>query len=248
MNNADQSGRAGEQFALASHTPWGRSLFDRLQKRSPGRWLFFPSPPALADELERTRPRLVFFPHWSHIIPEAVWRKHECIIFHMTDLPFGRGGSPLQNLIIRGHSETVISAIRCVAEIDAGPVFMKRPLSLRGSAHEIFSRAMSVIEGMIDELVSSLPEPHPQKGEVVRFTRRTPQMSRIDGSLSLDAIYDQIRMLDADGYPRAFTDIGGLRLEFDNAVRTTDGVEARVTFKPRLSEIPPAGSMADPEK
>jgi methionyl-tRNA formyltransferase len=247
MSNASDDQTVKRCFALASHTPWGRSLFDRVQAKSSDRWLFVSAPDVLAAELDAACPRLVFFPHWSHIIPESVWKRHECVIFHMTDLPYGRGGSPLQNLIIRGHSDTVISAIRCVAEIDAGPVFMKRPLSLRGSAHEIFSRAMAVIEGMIDELVSSLPEPHQQEGEVVRFTRRTPQMSRIDGSLSLDAIYNQIRMLDADGYPRAFTDIEGLRLEFDNAVRTTAGVEARVTFKPRLSEIPPAGSMADSE-
>ncbi len=48
-------------------------------------------------------PRYIFFPHWSWIIPKEIYEKFECVIFHMTDLPFGRGGSPLQNLIVRGH-------------------------------------------------------------------------------------------------------------------------------------------------
>jgi methionyl-tRNA formyltransferase len=47
-------------------------------------------------------PRYVFFPHWSHRIDSAIFERFECVIFHMTDLPFGRGGSPLQNLIARG--------------------------------------------------------------------------------------------------------------------------------------------------
>ena len=47
----------------------------------------------------------------------------------MTDLPYGRGGSPLQNLIVRGHKHTMISAIKCVKELDAGPIYLKKPLT-----------------------------------------------------------------------------------------------------------------------
>ena len=64
----------------------------------------------------------------------------------MSDLPYGRGGSPLQNLIIREHRKTMISAIQCVKEIDAGPVYLKKPLSLEGSAEEIFICANHIIE------------------------------------------------------------------------------------------------------
>jgi methionyl-tRNA formyltransferase len=71
----------------------------------------------------REAPRYVFFAHWSWKIPRAVYEAHECVIFHMTDVPFGRGGSPLQNLISRGIYETKLSALRCVEEMDAGPVY-----------------------------------------------------------------------------------------------------------------------------
>ena len=59
----------------------------------------------------------------------------------MTDVPFGRGGSPLQNLISRGIYETKISAFRCVAEMDAGPVYPKRPFSLAEGRQASSSRA-----------------------------------------------------------------------------------------------------------
>ena len=70
----------------------------------------------------------------------------------MTDLPYSRGGSPLQNLILRGHQETQIIALRCVAELDAGPIYMKRPLSLEESAYEIFVRAADVVQEMIEDM------------------------------------------------------------------------------------------------
>jgi hypothetical protein len=56
----------------------------------------------------------------------------------MTDVPFGRGGSPLQNLIVRGRRETKLTALRMSREFDAGPVYMKEPLSLEGGAEEIY--------------------------------------------------------------------------------------------------------------
>ena len=34
---------------------------------------------------------------------QEIHENYKCIIFHMTDLPFGRGGSPLQNLISRNQ-------------------------------------------------------------------------------------------------------------------------------------------------
>ena len=45
-------------------------------------------------------PKYIFFPHWSWLIPNEIYENYECILFHMTDLPYGRGGSPLQNLIL----------------------------------------------------------------------------------------------------------------------------------------------------
>lgn len=74
-------------------------------------------------------------------------------MFHMTDLPYGRGGSPLQNLIVRGHKEIMISALRVEKGLDAGDIYMKKPLSLEGTAEEIFIRANDIIEDMIEELI-----------------------------------------------------------------------------------------------
>ena len=151
----------------------------------------------------------------------------------MTDLPYGRGGSPLQNLIQRGHRSTMLSGLRCTAELDAGPVYGKEPLCLLGTAEEIFIRANGLMEVMIEGIVRNRPDPQPQQGEPELFSRRKPEQSNLGhcpaGDLS--ACYDQIRMLDADGYPHAFLEVHGLRLEFRRVNRRSDGLHADVVIK-----------------
>jgi methionyl-tRNA formyltransferase len=185
------------------------------------------------DNLRAYKPRYIFFPHWSYIIPAHIFEEFECIIFHMTDVPFGRGGSPLQNLISRGIYETKISALRCEKELDAGNVYLKKPLSLHGSAEEIYIRTAGVIETMIVEIVSQNINPLPQEGEIVVFPRRKPEESNISMIDSLEKVFDYIRMLDADGYPQAYLETEHLRFEFSRASRKSNAIiaDVRITLK-----------------
>lgn len=183
-------------------------------------------------KLEEYQPDYIFFPHWSYIIPQEVYETFECVVFHMTDLPYGRGGSPLQNLIIREKKETKISAIRVVKELDAGPIYFKENLSLEGSAEEIFERASDIIfSQMIPIFFERKVMPKEQEGEPVLFTRRKPFESEIPQEATQRKIYDYIRMLDAEGYPHAFIKYGENILEFTNAEIVDGALRANVMFR-----------------
>ena len=168
------------------------------------------------DNLKQINPSWIFVPHWSDIIPREIHENFRVVIFHMTDLPFGRGGSPLQNLIVRGIENTVISAIQCTEELDAGPIYLKEPLNLNGTADEILIRASLIIEKMIIKIFTEEPSPIPQTGSITYFKRRKPDESRIEPYQinNLVQLYDFIRMLDGEGYPNAFLEIGNLRITF----------------------------------
>lgn len=183
------------------------------------------------EKLEEVRPDYVFFPHWSHMIPPEIFERFECVIFHMTDLPFGRGGSPLQNLISRGIYETQITALRCIKELDAGPIYMKRPFSLYGTAQEIYIRASQIIEEMIVAIIEERPDPQDQIGEPVVFKRRAANEGGIAKLAHLEQVHDFIRMLDADGYPRAFLETDSLRFEFSRSSIKGDHILADVVIK-----------------
>ncbi len=169
------------------------------------------------ESLESIKPDFIFFPHWSYIIPKNIYENYNCIVFHMTDLPFGRGGSPLQNLISRKIYETKISAIKVVKDLDAGPVYLKKDFCLYGSAEEIYLRAGDLIIQMIDEIIETRPIPVEQQGSPVAFKRRTPDMSSVDKIETIEELFDHIRMLDAEGYPKAFFENENFTFEFSRA-------------------------------
>lgn len=193
-----------------------------------------------SDNVCDFHPDYIFLPHWSYIMPREITDNWECVVFHMTDLPYGRGGSPLQNLIVRGHRETKISAIKMTEKLDGGPVYMKHSLSLEGSAQEIFVRCSDIIfEEMIPLFLDGDKEkmtPVLQEGVPVVFKRRKPEDGQITTDMKTDQIYDYIRMLDAEGYPRAFIEFGDYRLEFEQAgfVSNENGekeLSAKVVFR-----------------
>ena len=128
----------------------------------------------------------------------------------------------------------MISALRCSAGLDSGDIYIKQPLSLHGTAEEIFIRADGLIEKMIEFIVSEQPSAVPQQGEPVLFTRRTPAQSNLAScpDRELSSWYNQIRMLDAEGYPFAFLEAHGMRLEFRRATQRSDGLHADVKITP----------------
>ena len=131
----------------------------------------------------------------------------------------------------------MLTALRMVDEIDAGPVYAKRELDLHGSAEEIYVRSSRLAAEMIREIATTEPKPEAQEGEVVAFSRRRPEDSAIPELASPEAVYDFVRMLDADGYPPAFLDHRGFRYSFRRAVLYDGRVEADVT----IAAIPDGG-------
>lgn len=216
-------------LVIASTRHWNHVLASRLAEAT-GRlvhWIDRRDQMRLAY-LNRIAPAYIFLPHWSFIIPTDVLDAYETVVFHMTDVPFGRGGSPLQNLISRGIYETKVTALRCTPELDSGDVYAKTPLSLYGGAEEIYLRARDAIARMIVEIAVHQPTPTPQVGEATVFKRRTPEKSDIADLTSLEQVFDWIRMLDANGYPKAFARVGRFRLVFSRAAMYEDGVRADV--------------------
>ena len=217
-------------YIVATLRPWNIEAYHKTIKNFPGRWHLITEPQDLTvDKIKAIGPKYIFFPHWSHIVPKEILDTATCVCFHETDLPYGRGGSPLQNLIARGHRETVVTALRMSEELDAGPVYLKRPLSLEGLAEEIFIRAAGVVADMIKTIITENPQPKKQTGKPTVFKRRKPSQSRIaDGTSTLAELFDHIRMLDASGYPGAFLESGGFRYEFSRPALKTGEIVADV--------------------
>jgi methionyl-tRNA formyltransferase len=216
-------------YLFLSEKKWHDDLFTKLKKETYGVWHRIQSNQEFTKEgLKRYKVDKIFIPHWSHIIPAEIYEKYECIVFHMTDLPFGRGGSPLQNLIIRGFKESKISALKVEKGIDTGPIYLKRPIILSGTAEEIFLRANPIILEMIKEILRNKICPTPQVGRPFVFKRRKPNEGNLAQSYTLKSVYDMIRMLDCVDYPNAFIETDKFKFEFEKAKFQKDNILANV--------------------
>lgn len=151
----------------------------------------------------------------------------------MTDLPFGRGGSPLQNLISRGIYKTKISAISVTNELDAGDVYYKEDLDIsEGSADDILRHVSDIIFNvMLPKIVEENLKPKAQEGDVTVFVRRKPEQSEIPTGLPQRQVYDYIRMLDGEGYPPAYIQMDGKKVVFRKARMLEGKVIAEASFE-----------------
>ena len=225
-----------ENILIVSEKSWNKELVSYLQSTMPqyAFYLISQKEDFTVERIGSISPVKIFIPHWSYIIPSAIFERYECIVFHMTDLPYGRGGSPLQNLIVRGLTATKLSALRVEVGLDTGPVYLKMDLSLSGTAEEIFVRVNKLVGKMIVEIIQNNLQPVPQEGDPVVFKRRKPEQSDMSGLEKLEEIFDYIRMLDADGYPHAYIEKGEFRYEFTRASIKADGsivADGKITKK-----------------
>jgi len=223
-----------EKYMIASEKKWHDNTFTQLQKCIPAEWIRINNSIDLClEKIDKINPKYIFFLHWSYIIPSSIYEKYNCVVFHMTDLPYGRGGSPLQNLIVRGHKTTKLSAIKVQKGIDTGDIYLKKDLSLFGTAEEIFIRAGQLMVEMIQEILEKKIIPMPQDGEPLLFQRRKSEDSDMGQLISLEAIYDHIRMLDCEDYPSAFIENENFRFEFSRASFKNNKIiaDVRITKK-----------------
>ncbi len=221
-----------ENFIIAASKVWNSNITEELSVATNKNFIgIFNKNDLTKSILDEINPKYIFFTHWSYIIPEEIFLNYDCVVFHMTDLPFGRGGSPLQNLILGGYSKTKVSALKVIKEIDAGPIYAKKDLDLSGNAQEIYERASKVCEKIIIEMTTKNMKPTPQTGDPTYFERRSPSQSNLKDATNLDEIYNMVRMLDADGYPKAFLELKDFKVEFSDCEIKDGTLKATANFK-----------------
>ena len=220
-----------ERYIILSEKTWHKNIIKNIASNfEKTEWYFIDNKLDFNfKNIKNINPTKIFIPHWSYIIKKEIFSEFDCVVFHMTDLPFGRGGSPLQNLIIRGFNKTKITALKIDEGIDTGDIYLKKDCSLDGSARIIFERAAIIVENMITEIIKKNIKPVPQSGEIIEFSRRKPNESDIFKINDIKLMFDYIRMLDCDGYPHAYIETDSFKIEFSNAeLKSKNNLEANV--------------------
>jgi len=165
----------------------------------------------------------LLFVGWSWIIPASITKNFLCLGIHPSDLPFYRGGSPIQHQIIAGLEKSKVSLMTLSSEqLDAGDIWIKEDLDLTGkNIKEIFSNISKSSIRMLGKFIEDFKNITPQKQIVTNgsyFKRRSSADSKMSPNdfinNDLKTIYNFIRAL-TDPYPNAYIeDVNGNRLVF----------------------------------
>ena len=181
--------------------------------------------------LKKINPKYIFFPHWSHIIKKEIYNNFFCIGFHSSDLPYGRGGSPIQNQIIRKMKSTKLTSIIIDGYIVSGYWRLKTSLKLSGSIEDIFRDLSKIIKNQIVKILKNKIKLKKQNGKITKFKRLNIENSKLKTHNNLENIFDQIRMVDSEEYPRAFIKIGKFKIEFSEAKYFKNKIICKTTIK-----------------
>lgn len=201
-------------YLFCAYRDWALELYKKLSKKYRNVVLIRSPKQLKIQNVKKINPKFIFFPDWSWIVPTEIVNNFTCICFHESNLPKFRGGSPLQNQIIRGIKSTKTTAFQMTDELDKGDILLQHNLSLEGSLEEIFDRMIKNDYAMITKIVNGKYKKRKQKGHPTYYARRKHSQSELKNlNFSKQYLYDFIRMLE-DPYPNAFLKSDKKRIVF----------------------------------
>jgi methionyl-tRNA formyltransferase len=110
---------------------------------------------------------------YGRLIPGDLLDRHLWLNVHPSLLPRWRGAAPVERALMAGDSETGVTVIRLVEELDAGPVAAQDrfPIGPGDDAGVVYDRAVPVAADLLEQV---LPAPSfvPQPSEGVTYAEK----------------------------------------------------------------------------
>jgi methionyl-tRNA formyltransferase len=197
------------RIACVSYREWALNIYDNLAANTNHSYLIFRNQLQYNEDVLRDfKPDLVLFYGWSWIIENSLLDDFNCIMLHPSPLPKYRGGSPIQNQIISGELNSMVTIFKMNKELDAGDIYFQKEYSLSGTIKDIFGRITDIGIELTLRLIEENPIPFKQNHQdATLFKRRKPSESEITiEELKCKNgiyLYNKIRML-GDPYPNAY--------------------------------------------
>lgn len=160
----------------------------------------------------------VFFLHWNHIVPKEIYNNYECINIHTSNLPEGKGGSPLQNQIINNILFSKVNTLKITDDgLDSGPIYNSKDISLQGNLFDIWNTITEASYELIIDIINNNIIPNKQISNINVYKRRKNNIIPFNNENNIEKIYDFIRMLDGNDYPEPYFIINNYKLKFSRS-------------------------------
>ncbi|MEO6694986.1 MAG: methionyl-tRNA formyltransferase [Ignavibacteria bacterium] len=130
------------------------------------------------------------------------------IVVHASDLPRGKGFSPMQWQVLEGRDEIVLTLFEARKEFDAGPFYFKKVLKLNGTELYIEMREKlgTIMIAMCTSFIEDIDKLNPteQTGNETFYHRRTTKDDELDIKKSIEEQFNHFRIADNDNHPLHF--------------------------------------------
>ena len=146
----------------------------------------------------------------SRIVPAEILRRNrQNLVVHGSDLPRGRGFSPVPWQVLEGRNRIPIVLFQAEETLDSGPIYFRDAIELDGTEllDEIRTKTWQKIEGLIGRFLEGhrTALPVPQHGEPTFYPKRTRKDDELDPAMTLASQFDHLRIVDNERYPAWFT-------------------------------------------
>lgn len=126
--------------------------------------------------------------------PEVLSRFEHNLVVHESELPLGRGWSPLSWQILEGKSSIAVTLFEAQPHVDSGEIYAQRWLHFDGTelVNDLRSAQAAATVNLCLEFVRGYPQTatqgRPQAGPETRYPRRTQTDSALDIHVPLDGM------------------------------------------------------------
>lgn len=182
--------------------PFAKELEAELKKR--GHEMAFVESPADVPEGD-----IAFFLSVEQLVKKDVRaRNKHNIVVHSSDLPRGKGWSPLTWQILKGKNDIVNSLFEAADKVDAGDIYLQDAMHFEG--HELLPELHEAqgesINHLVLQFVDMYPNIHGRKQEGVEtiYPRRKPENSELDVNQTIAEQFNLLRVVDNERYPAFF--------------------------------------------
>ena len=152
-----------------------------------------------------------FYLSFSRIVSQVILSKFSNnLVVHESNLPHGRGWSPLTWQILESKKEIAIVLFEASEHVDSGPIYIKNYMRFKGDElvdqlRDIQATAtINLCREFIDNYPAVLSGAGKQQGKSSFYAKRTPLDSQLDPTKSLLEQFNLLRVADNYAYPAYF--------------------------------------------
>jgi methionyl-tRNA formyltransferase len=190
--------------------PWIEQFLEDLSKEGHKiNWVHEPPEVSQGD--------FCFILSFSRVIePNILSRNKHNLVIHASDLPKGKGMSPMSWQILEGKNKIRVTLFEAVKSLDAGNIYLQESIEFEG--HELLDELRTILANSIIKLCSQFIINYPsvlsgarkQAGDGSFYPKRTIEDSILDIDKSLREQFQLLRIVDNERYP-AFFELNGHR-------------------------------------